>query len=252
MIRLAFLSLACALLGCGRPGPQPLLSSQVLDFPSLFAANCSGCHGQSGREGPGPPLNDALYLHLVPRGQLQAVIENGRPGTAMPAFARAHGGPLNPPQVTALINGIEESWAKTVDLQGADLPPYAAPLGDAQRGQSKFEAVCASCHGPGRKIGPVVDRSFLSLVSDQGLRTTIIVGRPLFGMPDWRRQGKGGLSKSDVSDLVAWLASNRPHGPSLSPAAGTGPTQGNEGSDSRSIQGGPGAGNTDRTPEKRQ
>jgi hypothetical protein len=48
-------------------------------------------------------------------------------------------------------------------------------------------------------------------VSDQGLRTTIIVGRPELGAPDWRSNAAGNaLSSEDVSDVVAWLASQRP------------------------------------------
>jgi hypothetical protein len=47
-------------------------------------------------------------------------------------------------------------------------------------------------------------------VSDQGLRTTVIVGRPEFGAPDWRNDVPGTpMSPQDVSDVVAWLATRR-------------------------------------------
>ena len=211
MMRVLSAASVCALLAaCGTPGPPPVLPADITDFRALFAANCSGCHGPEGREGPAPPLNNALYLRLVPREEMQHTIENGR-GTLMPAFARLQGGPLYPKQIAAIVNGIEQNWAKPVDLEGAALPPYSAPAGDANQGHALFDKVCARCHGPNGSVGPVVTGSLLALVSDQSLRTTIIVGRPLFGMPDWRHQEVvGGLKEQDISNLVAWLASNRP------------------------------------------
>jgi hypothetical protein len=45
-------------------------------------------------------------------------------------------------------------------------------------------------------------------VTNQHLRTVIIVGMPNLGMPDWRGHGKP-LSDADVTDVVAWLAARR-------------------------------------------
>jgi hypothetical protein len=48
-------------------------------------------------------------------------------------------------------------------------------------------------------------------VSNQYLRTTVIVGRPELGAPDWRGKAPGKpMSPDDVSDVVAWLAGQRP------------------------------------------
>jgi cytochrome c oxidase cbb3-type subunit 3 len=47
-------------------------------------------------------------------------------------------------------------------------------------------------------------------VSDQGLRTTIIAGRTDLGMPDWREAAPGRpMSDREITDVVAWLASQR-------------------------------------------
>jgi cytochrome c oxidase cbb3-type subunit 3/ubiquinol-cytochrome c reductase cytochrome c subunit len=55
-----------------------------------------------------------------------------------------------------------------------------------------------------------VDPSFLALVSDQSLRTTVIAGRPDLGKPDWREDIAGQpLTPEQISDLVAWLAGHR-------------------------------------------
>jgi hypothetical protein len=55
-----------------------------------------------------------------------------------------------------------------------------------------------------------VDRSYLTLVSDQYLRTIVIAGRPELGAPDWRGNVPGRpMSDQEVTDVVAWLASQR-------------------------------------------
>jgi cytochrome c oxidase cbb3-type subunit 3 len=205
-------SLLCA-GACGKPTERPVLPANVTDFATLFDENCSGCHGSDGRNGPGRPLNNALYLSLIPRDTLQHTVENGVPGTAMPAWARSQGGPLYPNQVTALVNGIERNWAKPVNLGKATLPPYSVENdpGDPARGEKLFVRDCFMCHGKGAKVGPVSDPSFLALVSNQGLRTSIIIGRPDLGMPDWRFLNLGhAMSDQDISDVVAYLASLRP------------------------------------------
>ena len=59
------------LAGCNYPG-QPnekdkfVAPSKVVDFGKLFAKNCAGCHGKDGQLGPAPPLNDAVFLAIVP------------------------------------------------------------------------------------------------------------------------------------------------------------------------------------------
>ena len=56
----------------------------------------------------------------------------------------------------------------------------------------------------------IVDGSYLALVSDQGLRTAVIAGRPDLGAPDWRGNVRGKpMESQDISDVVAWLSSRR-------------------------------------------
>ncbi len=196
----------------GKPGAPRPAPDQITDFKTLYSTNCSGCHGVDGRNGAGRILNDALYLSIIPRQTLQQTIENGRPGTAMPPFAKSQGGPLTPRQVTALVNGIESQWAGPVNAANTH-PSYGgqANSGDARRGMKLFATDCYMCHGPGAPIGAVTDPNFLSLVSDQNLRTSILIGRPDLGMPDYRTLNMGhALTDQDVSDLVAYLVSKRP------------------------------------------
>ena len=85
-------------------------------------------------------------------------------------------------------------------------------------GLQVYATYCQSCHGiggrGGQRASSIVDGSFLALLSDQELRTIVIVGRPELGAPDWRSDLPGKpLSAEDVSDVVAWLASQRPQFP---------------------------------------
>lgn len=212
--------------GCepwGKPKAEPAATVEIMDFRTLYAENCTGCHGIDGKNGPGRPLNNPLYLAVIPRDALQKTIENGRPGTAMPPWARSQGGPLSPKQITALVTGIEENWAKPASFRGAPLPAYSVDnqSGDATRGKKLFARNCFICHGQ-PQIGSITDPTFLALVSDQVLRTSVIEGRPDLGMPDYRNLNMGhALGDQDITDVVTYLSSLRPASISAQNTGGT-------------------------------
>jgi mono/diheme cytochrome c family protein len=225
-------ALAAALVaGCdfpGRPDPadRPVPSDQVLSFEVLFREQCAGCHGANGQHGPAPPLNDPLFLAIVPTDELLRTIRNGRPGTPMPAFDRSRGGTLTAAQTKALADGLKPRWSRAT-LAKELLPPYAvvaepdagSAAESAQRGAKVFARACAGCHGSrgqGGKhgAGAVNDRAFLALISDQALRRIIITGRPDLHMPDFaENMGRDSnfkpLAQPEIADLVALLASWR-------------------------------------------
>ena len=203
-----------ALPGRPRPADRERPPSQVMAFGALYGDNCAACHGVDGRLGASRPLNDPVYLALVPRARLRRVIADGVPGTLQPAFAQSAGGSLTDAQIDALVSGLVERWGGVQPASTADLPPYAAAAGDATRGRAVYTAACAGCHGAEGKAGPkagvIWDASYLALVSDQYLRTTVIFGRTDLGMPDWRGYTPGRpLTAQQVSDVVAWLIAQR-------------------------------------------
>jgi mono/diheme cytochrome c family protein len=219
---LALASLTAALLaGCdslpGRPtqADLPIRPSDVSAFAILYGENCAGCHGADGKSGAAVAMNNPIYLAIVDDASMRRVVAGGVPGTTMPPFAQSAGGSLADRQIDILIAGIRKSWAGAADA-AAGAPPYSAgAAGDSIRGAQVYASDCQSCHGPEGKGGPtagsVVDASYLSLVSNQYLRTIVIAGRPDLGHPDWKHYVAGQqLTPEQVSDVVAWLASKRP------------------------------------------
>jgi mono/diheme cytochrome c family protein len=198
-------------------GPPEGIPEQLTDFAVLFGTHCAGCHGAEGRGGAALALADPVYLAIADDVVLTAAVRGGVSGSLMPAFGQSAGGLLTEAQVTALVRGMRSRWARPDALQGATAPPYAAPgPGDALRGAQVFQTFCAGCHGQGGRGGPkgsaITDVSYLSLISNQGLRTTVIVGRPELGAPDWRGNLPARpMTSAEVGDVVTWLVAQRSH-----------------------------------------
>jgi mono/diheme cytochrome c family protein len=204
------------------PNGQPAADSQVIppeqitDFSVLYGQNCSGCHGENGRGGAAVGLGDPLYLAIADDATIRRITSNGVSGTAMSAFSQSSGGFLTQAQIEAIVHGIRNKWAQPKLADSLHPPSYSSSSpGDAKRGSAVYAVYCQSCHGPEGRGGPkassIVDGSFLTLVSDQSLRTTVIVGRPELGAPDWRGDVPDKpMSPEDIADVVAWLAAQRP------------------------------------------
>jgi cytochrome c oxidase cbb3-type subunit 3 len=226
LIVLTLAATACGALNKapGRPSPDSVVipPNQIMDFDLLYRKNCAACHGLDGKGGAAIALGDPVYLAIADDAAILRVTATGIAGTAMPAFAQSSGGMLTAKQIEAIIRGIRSGWAKPDILRDANPPPYAAKAqGDPKRGADVFAEYCSSCHGADGRGGPkassIVDGSYLALVSDQNLRTNVIVGRPELGAPDWRGDIPGRpLSSGEVTDVVSWLASQRPEFPGQS------------------------------------
>jgi mono/diheme cytochrome c family protein len=239
-IALVLPAAGCEYVAMGKPDPadRPRTPEQITDFELLYARNCSGCHGADGRLGPAPPLNDPIFLAIVPDDELVRVIAEGRAGTPMPAFARWRAGALTDAQIKIVAVGLKQHW-KSDKLPAMKLPDYAVASGDkaapeagAERGAKVFARACADCHGTdgegsgdGEKPGGINDPLLLTLISNQALRRIVITGRPDLGMPDFaddsgRSSDFQPLSSDEISDLVALLASWRKRKPDGTSAGG--------------------------------
>ncbi len=216
MMAMLLVLTGCSLRGKPAPGPEVPRPDSVLDPVVLYGQNCAACHGAEGKQGPAMALSDPVYLAIVDDDTLRNTISKGRAGTAMSAFAQKEGGMLTDQQINAIIHGIRERWSQPSVLSGVVAPPYGAKVpGNPQAGQAVYNTFCASCHGNGNKgrpkAGSVTNGAYLSLISDQGLRTIVIAGRPDFNAPDWRSNVPGHpMSDQEISDVVAWLVAQRP------------------------------------------
>jgi cytochrome c oxidase cbb3-type subunit III len=229
--------LALVLVGCDFPGQRnaqirTVPADEVLGFDALYATNCAGCHGPDGRLGPAPPLNDPLFLKIVPDAVVRDVIRDGRPGTLMPAFSQDKGGTLTARQMQALTTGLKTHWKPSAS-ENHSVPEYALPKGKVdsstaaiQRGAQAYERACSGCHGDGGKgdsAGAISDPAFLALLSDQVLRRLIITGRSDLKMPDYaqtdgRTDDFHPLTSDEINDLVAYLRSLEKQPPAVASA----------------------------------
>jgi mono/diheme cytochrome c family protein len=214
ILSLVLLTLLVGSLGCDRkigpPNDQEELMrpENVASFDRLYKQNCSACHGENGSAGPALDLANPKYQALVDDASLRRWITSGMPGTQMPAFGESAGGFLTPQQVDVLVAGMRARW----DHKGRgteEMPSYSSTaVGNVEHGQDNFRVSCSSCHQQGQQ--KITDASYLSLVSDQTLRSIVIAGRPDLGHPDWSQVRHGQpLTDRDVSDVIAYLHSLR-------------------------------------------
>lgn len=216
---LGIVPLALALAGCsGVPGTlresPPARPEQVLDFRTLYNQNCRACHGEDGQNGPSMDLANPEFQALVDDNTLRNIISHGLIGTQMPAWSEQAGGMLTDQQINAIIAGMRKEWARPNAFAGATPPPYHQPAGgNAQHGQQLYQQRCSTCHQGNDRQQPN-SPVYLSLVSDDVLRSIVIAGRPDFHQPDFLHVSAGNgqlqaLTPQDVTDIVAYLHAQR-------------------------------------------
>ncbi len=229
----AVLLLSFGAAGCshlpGKPGfrPETMRPDQTHDFAILYKANCSACHGDNGLHGAAMPLDNPVYLAWAGHDRMVEIVSNGTSHGSMPAFGHGGGGFLTDRQVQDIVNGMTSKWGRPGILNGANAPGYApTSKGDTERGKTAFQTFCARCHGADGKgvpagsaaatgatdrvVGSIVDPTYLSLMSGQGLRDIVVSGLSGEGMPDWRGDVAGKpMTDQDATSIVAWLASQR-------------------------------------------
>lgn len=170
---------------------------------TLYTKNCVACHGKNGEGAVGPALNERSFLQSTVDEILFGLIRTGVPGTLMPAWSQAFGGPFTDEQVSQIVTFIR-AWEATA--------PFIKPqveLPDAVRGATIYERTCFVCHGKnglGTDVAPALNnQERLQKLNDAWYRNTIMRGRPAKGMPTWGTV----LSPMQINDLVALLAAWR-------------------------------------------
>jgi len=123
------------------PQRPPADPAQVERGKALYSVNCGFCHGADARggDGGGPNLLRSQLVLSDQHGELiTPVVQNGRPGTAMPPIK------LTDDQVADIAAFIHSFRVGGYDI--TRVPPPSIVVGDAKAGEAAFQARCASCH----------------------------------------------------------------------------------------------------------
>jgi mono/diheme cytochrome c family protein len=174
-------------------------AERVTRGQQLFTANCATCHGQHGEGDIGPTLNSKRFLQTADDGIIFSLIGSGVPGSGMPSWAQANGGPFTDEQISDLVGFIRSWQATATDVAKPTPTPNPA------QGATIFNSICYACHGPngeGTDRAPALnDQKLLAQFDDAWFRQTISQGRPSKGMPTWGKV----LSPEQINSVVAYI-----------------------------------------------
>jgi len=198
-----------------------VIAGQLDEAMSLYAENCSVCHGLNG-EGIGatPPLDNAA-LRTMPYADIYKTISRGRYQTAMPAWSIEDGGPLSDYQIdemTILIlyGNWTETGNRTVNLGLAPIIPFTtepdptllAEIGNLPDGATLqiavklFAANCVACHGAdglGTGIAPALNDSLAREKTVDEITRVITFGNPGTLMAGWNNA----LTTDEINALAS-------------------------------------------------
>jgi cytochrome c oxidase cbb3-type subunit 3 len=222
----AALLLALVSLGCGRGSGSPALPSStasaakaapssqkppaetnpLVEGARAYEHYCQLCHAKDATgyaADNAPSLISKTFLESATDDLIAAGIRMGRPGTAMAAYGKVRGGPLEEREISALVQFLRSKGPPTKAL------PAGLSNGDIKRGADVFEKNCQTCHGNVTMRGnavSLVNPELLAAASPAFLRYAVVNGRPPTPMLPFA----GKLSEQEIDDAVAWLWSLKP------------------------------------------
>lgn len=212
LLSLCILALLVALGIAGQPGVAQAQGGSVERGAQLYAENCAACHGERGEGRVGATLRKD-FPSINPAAFLKQTISNGVPGSVMPAWSKARGGPLDDSQIDDIAAYIQ-SWTGGQPIPLPTLVP--APVGqvrpteipgDPAKGAVLYAQNCRMCHGEqgeGR-TGARLNKDFPSTDPNAYLRQTIANGIRNSVMPAWSQAHGGPLTDQEINDLVALI-----------------------------------------------
>jgi cytochrome c oxidase cbb3-type subunit 3/ubiquinol-cytochrome c reductase cytochrome c subunit len=174
-----------------------------------YAHYCQLCHAKDGSgyaADNAPSLVSKTFLESASDDFIAAGIRMGRPGTAMAAYGKVRGGPLEEAQIADIVSFLRSKGPRYTP------PPAALGAGDEKRGAAVYEKSCQSCHGTTTTRGNALslfNSELLAAASPPFLRYAIKHGRLPTPMPAF----EGKLSEQEIDDAVAYLWSFRPTTP---------------------------------------
>lgn len=186
---------------------------------ALYAENCAVCHGPTGEGGVGAELNEAFATINVDQF-LKQTISNGRPGTFMPTWGEANGGPLSEQDIDDIVAYIETWGTASAPVlppprpPAEPIPPVAEVNGDPNEGALIYAQDCVACHGTSGegRIGGTLAKEYAS--AEPGAYVIQVVTDGIDGtlMPAWGEANGGPLSDEDIQNVAAYVFSLQPVG----------------------------------------
>jgi len=212
------------------PGAKQLNRGKQL----FVSSGCLGCHSYRGFGGTlGPDLthvgdqepHDYDYSNLppgvphTPLAWLEAHFLS--PGTVSPGSAMPNMG-LSRDDAAALAAYMRS--LRAVDVPAKYRAPSMSPKGEPASGAQLFGLFCAGCHGRDLRGGKnakihtpsLANPDFLSVASDEFIKTMILHGRSGTLMPAW---SKHGLTDAQVTRIVGYIRSHESKGANLTKTA---------------------------------
>lgn len=210
--------------------PQRIESAQAAQLAlnleeamTLYAENCSVCHGLDGTGiGATPPLNNPDLSASDPQ-TLFKTIARGLYGTSMPAWSQEDGGPLSDYQIDQLVLLIQHGdWQATqdrvVNLGLAPRVPFTAEpdpavieslksLADGDQlvqGITLYAESCVACHGAdglGTALAPALNDAAVRQKPADEIQRTIQLGVPGTLMAGWEKS----LSADELQALMTLI-----------------------------------------------
>jgi mono/diheme cytochrome c family protein/rhodanese-related sulfurtransferase len=196
-------------IGVRRSPAQAPAPAEARSGPELYARYCQLCHAADATgyaADHAPSLVSPTFLATADDAFIARGIRLGRPNTAMAAYGKARGGPLDDEQIAKIVGFLRSHGPRAAQL------PELKVTGNAARGAAVFRKNCQSCHGTAKQPGQAPqlhNREFLAAASPAFLAHAIVHGRPPTKMPAFEQR----LSTSEVDNVVAWLVSLRQEEP---------------------------------------
>jgi len=183
---------------------------------TLYAENCTVCHGEEGKGRIGATLAKD-WPSIRPNLTVETIIKNGVSGTAMIAWSQNNGGPLSNEEIDALVAYIL-NWqtGERISLPTNPIPTTRPPItpipevaGDPNQGAILYDKNCTVCHGPdgGGRIGATLAKNWPAIRPDLSIKNTINTGVPGTAMPAWGQANGGPLTEEEINDIVSFILS---------------------------------------------
>ncbi len=157
----------------------------------IYALQCGRCHGDNGDRVPIAPLNNKGFLDTKTNDDMRQVITEGK--GLMPAWGKAHGGPLSDNDIAAVISFLRYRGEAQVAQNAAS-------------GQALYASQCLVCHGPrGDKVTTVNlgSAADLTRLGDGSIIAAMTAGKG--AMPALGSANGGPLAVTDVASILTYM-----------------------------------------------